>query len=53
MEEDVSSSDEYFTAEEDNDCVDVGTTCEFVVWTSRDGTVWYLPAYFRAEDKLL
>ena len=51
------SSDEYFTAEEDawedeGEVVDLGVLAEygFCVWTSGDGTKWYLPFYNPLED---
>lgn len=55
------SSDEYFTAEEDaeedawedeREVVDLGVLAEygFCVWTSGDGTKWYLPLYNPQED---
>ncbi len=45
------SDEEYFTAEESNDDDDMSPPSPhspppipgFVVWTSQDGTVWYLP----------
>ena len=52
------SSNEYFTAEEDawddeiDWVVDLGVLAEygFWVWTSGDGTKWYLPHYNPLED---
>lgn len=42
---DIESSDEdYFTAEEeDMEHIPLPPIPGFVVWTSPDGTVWYLP----------
>lgn len=43
------SDEEYFTAEEEVDeTLPVPTSPHipgFVVWTSQDGTVWYLPRF--------
>jgi hypothetical protein len=38
------SEDAYFTAEEDEDEMESSPPIPgFVVWTSQDGTAWYLP----------
>lgn len=45
-------SDEYFTAEEEDEedtILDLG----FILWTSEDGTKWFLPKLYHPEDTLL
>lgn len=43
--------EEYWTAEEEEED-DVFHEYGFVLYTSPDGTLWYLPAYYRPEDEL-
>jgi hypothetical protein len=46
------SSDEYATAEESSDAEEECTIEGFYIWTSSDGTKWYLPNYYRADADL-
>ena len=42
-----SSDDEYWSA--DSDCETSEQLEGFHLWTSLDGTIWYLPCYFRPD----
>ena len=46
------SSDEYFSAEEELSDFE-NSWDEFFIYTTTDGTRWYLPLYYRPELELL